>query len=321
MKIKIKNADVGIIVGRFQVHDLTEAHEKLIDLVISRHQKVIIFLGTSGISPVPSTKRNPLDFEMRKQMIENRFPSIILAHVKDMKTDDAWSKQLDDSIADLVSPTQSIMLYGGRDSFIKFYQGKHKTEELAPEVYVKISGTEVRNKLKTKVDSSSLFRAGVIWANENQYNNAISVIDVAVLNEDYTKILLGRKPYEKEYRFFGGFVDITKDTSLEMSARREIGEEAGIEISDPIYICSRKVSDWRYKNEYDKIYTTLFAAKYQFGSITPGDDIVECKWFDISDSNVNGSLNYPSGIIHEMVAEHKPLFEELLKNLDRIKNG
>ena len=50
---KEKHADVGIIVGRFQVHTLTDAHVKLIDNVKKRHEKVIIFLGVSGISPVP----------------------------------------------------------------------------------------------------------------------------------------------------------------------------------------------------------------------------------------------------------------------------
>lgn len=236
-----------------------------------------------------------------------------------MKSDTAWSIQLDEKIADLISPKQSVMLYGGRDSFINYYCGKHKTEELAPEVYVKISGTEVRETLKNKVGASDMFRAGVIWANENQYDHAIGVIDIAILNEDCTKILLGRKSYEKEYRFFGGFVDSSRDTSYEMTARREAKEESGVEITDPIYITSRQITDWRYKNEKDKVYTAFFAAKYMYGSISPGDDIEECKWFDISDSNYDGSLNYPSGTIYHMVAEHKPLFEELLKNLKKIK--
>lgn len=317
MKNDKKYADVGIIVGRFQVPALTEAHTKLIESVISSHEKVIIFLGVSGISPVPSTKRNPLDFEMRKQMIEEKFKDVIVSHVRDMKSDISWSKQLDEKIDDLTSPKQSVMLYGGRDSFINFYKGKHKTEELAPEVYVKISGTEVRETLKNKVESSAAFRAGAIWANENQYDHAISVVDIAILNEDCTKILLGRKSYEKEYRFFGGFVDASRDTSYEMTARREAKEESGVEISDPVYICSKQITDWRYKNEKDKVYTTFFAAKYLYGSISPSDDIDECKWFEINDGQVGRLAGFDISSI--LVGEHKILFNELQEKLHKIK--
>ena len=97
---KNKFEDCGIIVGRFQVHKLTEAHFKLIQMVLERHAKVIIFLGISGISPVPSTKRNPLDFELRKQMLEKAFEgnNLIVSYVKDMKCDEIWSKQLDMTI-------------------------------------------------------------------------------------------------------------------------------------------------------------------------------------------------------------------------------
>jgi len=316
MSDKIKKfSDCGIIVGRFQVPSLTEAHTKLIESVKERHEKVIIFLGVCGISPVPSTKRNPLDYEMRKQMIDDKFGgmNVIVSYVKDMKYDIAWSKQLDDRIADLTSPKQSVVLYGGRDSFIKYYLGKHETEELEPEVYVKISGSEVRDSLKNKVGETDAFRAGVIWANENQYDHALCVIDAAVFNEDYTKILLGKRDWEKEYRFFGGFVDVTRDKSLEMATRREVKEEAGIEITDPIYVCSKQISDWRYKNEKDKVYTTFFAAKYLYGSITPGDDIDECKWVDITKTHGSYILS------ENLVAEHTLLFEELLKKMDKIK--
>ena len=275
-----KYADVGIIVGRFQVHKLTEAHFKLIEMVKNRHQKVIIFLGVSGISPVPSTKRNPLDFETRKQMLEQTFSGIIVSSIRDMKSDKLWSKQLDEKIQDLVSPNQSVKLYGGRDSFIEHYSGHFETEQLEPEIYVKISGSELRDQLKVKTEASDMFRAGAIWANENQYKHAIAAVGVAVFNDDYTKILLGRKQNETKYEMFGGFTDVS-DADYETTARREVSEEAGIEIDNLTYVCSGKVNEWRYKNESDKVFTTIFSAKYMFGSIRPNDDIIECKWFDL----------------------------------------
>ena len=47
--------DVGIIVARFQVHELHDAHRDLINSVLDRHDRVIIFLG---LSEVRNTKRN-----------------------------------------------------------------------------------------------------------------------------------------------------------------------------------------------------------------------------------------------------------------------
>ena len=309
-----KYSDVGVIVGRFQVHRLTEGHFKLIKMVLDRHKKVIIFLGSSGISPVPSTKRNPLDFEIRKQMLEDAFPpnSLIISQIKDNKFDNIWSQNLDVKIADLVSPNQTVTLYGGRDSFIKHYNGKHTTEQLEPDVYLEISGTELRKELKVKAEASDMFRAGVIWANENQYKHAIAVADVAVFNDDYTKILLGRKEYEKEYRFFGGFVDVTKDSDIEATGKREVKEEAGIEVDGFDYICSALVKDWRFENEGDKVYTTLFAAKYIFGSVKPGDDIVECRWFDFK--NITYKDN--SELADILVGEHKKLLSKLFKKME-----
>ena len=57
---------VGVIIGRFQCHKLTDGHKELINYVISKSDKVLIFIG---VSPLKPDIKNPLPFEMRKQMI------------------------------------------------------------------------------------------------------------------------------------------------------------------------------------------------------------------------------------------------------------
>jgi bifunctional NMN adenylyltransferase/nudix hydrolase len=69
----MKKADVGILVGRFQVPQLTQGHIDLIQQVVENHSKTIIFLG---LSPLKCSLRNPLDFETRKQLILDKFPSV-----------------------------------------------------------------------------------------------------------------------------------------------------------------------------------------------------------------------------------------------------
>lgn len=290
--------DVGVIVGRFQTHALHAAHRELIASVCSRHPKVIILLGLSAVK-VP-TRNNPLDFEARKQMILEKFPGVIVMYVKDQRGDREWSAELDVRISDLVTPTQSVVLYGGRDSFIGHYKGRYPTQELMQTVFV--SGSEVRSNLSKHVRDTSEFRAGVIWGAYNQYPRCFPTVDIALFNEDYTKILLARKPGEDLHRFVGGFAD-PGSVSHEDDARREVSEETGLEISEPQYIGSRRIDDWRYRNETDCIKTTLFAATVSFGCPTAGDDICELRWFDWNETISTATV----------MPEHRTLFE-MLKN-------
>ena len=292
-----KTYDVGVIVGRFQVNELHSAHIDLIQSVCNEHPKVVIFLG---LSPCLVTKNNPLDFESRKQMIIETFPQVIVLYIKDMKSDQEWSKELDTRIADVVSPTQSVVLYGSRDSFISFYSGKYETQELIQETY--ISGSEIRKLISKKVKNAPEFRAGVIWAAHNQYPKCYPTVDIAIFNEDGTKLLLARKANETGYRFIGGFSD-PKSPSYEADARREVSEETGLEITDPLYIGSFKIDDWRYKKEQDCIKTLFFKCKVMFGRPQANDDIYEVRWFNIAELKED-----------VFVQEHKILFQALIKH-------
>ena len=265
--------DVGVIVGRFQVDELHEAHRDLIEGVMAQHSKVIIFLG---LSPARVTRNNPLDFEARKQMILSAYPTVNVLYIKDVNSDEAWSKQLDKNIGDLVGPTSTVTLYGSRESFIAHYTGKYETCELEQKVFV--SGSQIRKELSVKTKASPDFRAGVVWAAHNQYPRSIPTVDVAIWDEKHTKLLLARKEFETKYRFIGGFVQGRE--SYEANARREVSEEAHIDITDPVYVGSFPIDDWRYRRELDCIVTTFFEANYCFGKPTPDDDIEELQWFE-----------------------------------------
>jgi nicotinamide mononucleotide adenylyltransferase len=55
---------VGVLIGRFQVPELTEGHKKIIDYVQEHHSQVVILLGRPD--GVRSTKRNPFDHPTRR---------------------------------------------------------------------------------------------------------------------------------------------------------------------------------------------------------------------------------------------------------------
>lgn len=298
--------DVGVIVGRFQVPDLHEGHRDVLDFVCERHHKVIVFLGLTATKI--STPDNPLDFQARKQMIAAEYPEVDVLYIEDMWSDALWSKRLDGQIANVVTPGQTVMLYGSRESFIDHYEGKHPTTELEAEH--KVSGTEVRNEIRrNRPDADPSWRRGAVHAAFARFPIAYTTVDIAVFNEAEDRIALGRKPNEPMWRLPGGFSEPHTD-NFEADARREVQEELNLSITDPVYIGSFRMDDWRYRGERDKIKSLLFTAKVQFGQLRGGDDIEEAKWFE-----VERDLREPGAIDQLIMPNHRQLVEAVLSRV------
>jgi bifunctional NMN adenylyltransferase/nudix hydrolase len=289
----------GVIVGRFQVHDLHDGHLELISTVRGLHNRVILFVG---VAPTLATKRNPLDFITRMRMIKSKFPDVTVLQIPDMADDRQWSIELDKRIRE-VAQFGSVTLYGGRDSFVPAYSGQF-TPVTLPLEHIS-SGEDVRAEISNKVIESSDFRAGVIYSTQNQWAKGVPTVDIAIVrahtiavaDSSYFSIpsiegrgkyevLLGRKPGETRWRFPGGHFDPAQDNSNEEAAMREAHEEVpGIEISKPEYIGSHKIDDWRWKKEQDRVITSLFLSNYLWGSARAGDDLNEVEWFVLNETN------------------------------------
>jgi bifunctional NMN adenylyltransferase/nudix hydrolase len=113
-----KEYSIGAVVGRFQIHELHDAHKYLIDQVVLNHKKSIVFLG---VPKVVGTKKNPLDFDTRKKMIQSQYPDTVILALPDIGDDTLWSQELDKRIREVYS-IGDVLLYGGRDSFIPYYK-------------------------------------------------------------------------------------------------------------------------------------------------------------------------------------------------------
>jgi bifunctional NMN adenylyltransferase/nudix hydrolase len=297
MKEKVsKPTDVGVIVGRFQVNELHEAHIDLINSVLIKHDRVILFLGNSNIR---NTTANPLDYRARRSMIADKFPTVEIHYINDHPSDAVWSKNLDKLIAEQLLPMQTITLYGSRDSFLKCYSGKHTVCELEATTF--ISGTEVRRRVCNNYTPTADYRAGMIAATAYRYPTAFQTVDIAVIN-DKREILLARKPDEKKWRFIGGFSD-PRSISLEADAKREVSEESGVEVDMITYLGSTLIDDWRYRGEQDKIKTALFVAKYIYGKPEGADDIAEVKWVPIGTGLVKDNIEPLHHVLVDMFNE------------------
>jgi len=146
MKEVVKKYDIAVIIGRFQIHELHTGHKAVIEHVLEKHDRVVIFLG---VSPAIHTRNNPLDYTSRKKMIEETYGDRIehIQPLHDMKFNCQWAKQVDTKIRELY-PIGSVVLYGSRKSFIESYVPHGKFDTIELEAEEKISATEVRLLVK-----------------------------------------------------------------------------------------------------------------------------------------------------------------------------
>jgi bifunctional NMN adenylyltransferase/nudix hydrolase len=299
---------VGVVIGRFQAPTLTEGHNNIIDHANNLHEKLIIVVGLSAIN---GTKRNPLNYTARRQMIQNEYPNASIVYIKDCPSNKTWSKNLDNVVSDELPPEAKVTLYGSRDSFVKAYSGRYPTAEFEQKVFT--SATKIRESVSYKVPNDYGFRCGAIHQAMNQYDSCFPCVDIAVVKRDkdgkVTDLLLGRKNHDGgKNRFPGGFVqpftDLDDEDYLEANARKELAEECGInlEVGEMNYVGSFRVDDWRYRNETNKIVTTLFVCDYKWGTPEADDDLDEVEWFKVEELNA------------EMIVDtHLPLLKKLQK--------
>lgn len=290
---------IGVIIARFQTPYLHDGHKELINNVKLGHDKLVVVLG---VSPITGSRRSPYDYFTREKMIKKDFPEVVVLPLSDHPSDEVWSKNLDNLLSSSF-PNESFGLYGSRDSFISYYSGRYKTIEL-PE-HGDYNATELRAMFSNKVSDSRDFRAGILYAYHNQYLKVYPTVDIAVFKNNKSEMLLGKKANSDKWRLVGGFTDPT-DNSYEEAAKREMKEECGdIEVGEMQYETSRKIDDWRYRNESDKIITLLFSCDYIYGQPKAQDDIVDLAWFktqELSTLIANGEINN----------EHIPLLECLI---------
>ena len=294
---------VGVIVARFQVHELHEGHHYVIKQVTKNHKKTIIFLG---VPKFVGTKKNPLDFDTRKKMVQTHYPDAVIVALPDNASNTRWAQELDKRIREVYAHGD-VLLYGSRDSFIPYYinnGGKFQTKELKQ--LGTFTGTDVRKMISEEVKNSVDFRSGVIYHAYNLFPRVIPTVDIAPLNEDSTQVLLAKKYEEDKFRFIGGFV-LPSDSSITTSLRRVYYKETGgnSEPNDFKFLDQVKIEDWRYRGEDDKVMTSFYTCKSAWGSITPSDDIMELKWVDIDEKWMKDN----------MVEEHSTLIDILLNKL------
>lgn len=301
-----QQADVGVIVSRFQTSYLTEGHVGLLDLVQSSHSTMIVILG---VAPVPSFE-DPLDFQSRAYMVTEKYPRAIVVPAPNHPHDAQWVNNLDALIGMLIG-TKSALLYGGRDSFISTYKkfgGRRPTQECDGPA---ASATEVRRVVAREVRPTEDFRAGVIHAWANRYPENVCTVDIAVYKRAGNKValLVGSKSLDGGWdRLPGGFVEMSDTT--ETGAARELLEETGLSDVQLNLVCTERVDDWRYPGTRAKVLTHLFVGEYTMGCAKAGDDLDSVYWLWLA-SGVDVRR-------YNIVPNHQKLIERAMRAIKHL---
>lgn len=296
--------ETGIIVARFQSHTLHTGQRFLVDTVIKKHKRVIIFLG---VTPVMSRK-NALNYKIRETMVKSLYPSVEIYPLYDHKSNEDWVTSLEGTISELVED-KNVILYGSRDSCINTYlkHGGKYTSIIIPEKE-KYNATELRESTAKEYINSDDFRKGIIYAQYNNfYPTAFGTVDVIAtrFSNGELEVLLGQKSYEvgrNLWRIPGGFIDPTDEFGRD-TASRELCEETCISASPSLFhiIDQVKVNDWRYIGTEHSIMTTIYSVHIGSGwhdkvinsEAKASDDLAKVKWFKFSE------LNLEEGVVRE----------------------
>ena len=296
MEVDAKDFSIGVMVARFQVHELHEGHHHVIKQVTDAHKRTVLFLGTPKFV---GSRNNPLDFDSRKRMVHQHYPDTIILSIPDQSDNERWAHELDKRTRE-VYQHGNVLLYGGRDSFIPFYikgGGEFQTKELEP--LGTFTGTDIRKLISEEVKNSQDFRSGIIYQAHNSYPKVRPTVDVVLLDEE-GKIMLQKKHDESKFRFIGGFLR-NSDNNMLSAAKRVVQSEVGNgEYGDYKLLTTMRISDWRFRDDDDTVMTTLFKCKKLWGPITPGRGISELKWFNIDEIGEK-----------DVMAEHYPLVQYL----------
>lgn len=302
--------EVGVVIGRFQVPNFHEGHRSLLDLVATRHKRVLVILGSPAWK---GGKDDPLDYPTRVAMFHREYPDFLVVPVTDQQSDEDWSASVDRVIKDAFTLC-SVTLYGARDSFIDHYRGRHKTTEIIQSV--ESSGTLLREQTAAVPRDTEGFRAGVIYGILNNPGRMAPCVDGAVVRPSPVgiEVCLIKKPGEKLYRFPGGKLE-ADDESLESAVCREVREETGLEIGKPIYVASGNLPDWRAVAAGITIHSSLFVLPYIYGAPRGGDDAAWAGFLPLDDLTTDNMENCHKNLLKKLqnwYFENKEMLDEQL---------
>ncbi|WP_321950627.1 bifunctional nicotinamide-nucleotide adenylyltransferase/Nudix hydroxylase [Paraburkholderia bannensis] len=313
--------DALIFIGRFQPPH--RGHLDVLRRALSQATRVCILIGSTDR---PRTIKDPFSYEERRQMIlalldEDERERIVIAPVQDSTYNDGdWLRWIQDAVASELGDTtgRRIGLIGHEKDASSYYLRMFpQWEFVETEATEDISATEIREQLfaernnsfvswavpapvhdwlegfRTRPEFAQLkseaeFIAGYqkAWA-AAPYPVTFVTVDALVVHSGHILLVRRRsEPGRGLWALPGGFVN--QDERLETACIRELREETGLKLPEPVLrgsIKDRQVFDHPQRSLRGRTITHAFLFHFPVGElprVKGGDDADKARWVPLN---------------------------------------
>lgn len=265
-----KSKKIGVLIDTFQYIKLPKKLKKLAKKLQKECDEFLILVS---LKEIKNTTNQFLDYNTINDWLKRKFPKATIHQIVDCESNFHFSQQIVEKIYDkTTSPDWRTLIYAFNDT-LEHYNGSYEINSLG--------ARHVENIGMRKIGGKQ-YRRGMMDASIIRYATGFPTIDVVAYqySVESNKILLGRKEGSDNWHLPGGFFDPQKDNSFLDTAKRELFEETSIQAEVLKHFDSMKVDDYRYKNEFDKIITTIYEFQIPFETVlNPTDDLIEVRMF------------------------------------------
>ncbi|WP_321880270.1 bifunctional nicotinamide-nucleotide adenylyltransferase/Nudix hydroxylase [Paraburkholderia bannensis] len=313
--------DALIFIGRFQPPH--RGHLDVLRRALSQATRVCILIGSTDR---PRTIKDPFSYEERRQMIlalldEDERERVVVAPVQDSTYNDGdWLRWIQDAVASELGDTtdRRIGLIGHEKDASSYYLRMFpQWEFVETEATEDISATEIREQLfaernnsfvswavpapvhdwlegfRTRPEFAQLkseaeFIAGYqkAWA-AAPYPVTFVTVDALVVHSGHILLVRRRsEPGRGLWALPGGFVN--QDERLETACIRELREETGLKLPEPVLrgsIKDRQVFDHPQRSLRGRTITHAFLFHFPVGElprVKGGDDADKARWVPLN---------------------------------------
>jgi bifunctional NMN adenylyltransferase/nudix hydrolase len=313
--------DALIFIGRFQPPH--RGHLDVLRRALSQASRVCILIGSTDR---PRTIKDPFSYDERRQMIlalldEDERERVVIAPVQDsMYNDGDWLRWIQDAVASELGDTtgRRIGLIGHEKDASSYYLRMFpQWEFVETDATEDISATEIREQLfaernnsfvswavpapvhawledfRTRPEFAQLkseaeFIAGYqkAWA-AAPYPVTFVTVDALVVHSGHILLVRRRsEPGRGLWALPGGFVN--QDERLETACIRELREETGLKLPEPVLrgsIKDRQVFDHPQRSLRGRTITHAFLFHFPVGElprVKGGDDADKARWVPLN---------------------------------------
>lgn len=321
MSKQTQRFDALIFIGRFQPPH--RGHLDVLRRALSQAERVCILIGSTDR---PRTIKDPFSYDERRQMMlalldEDERERVVIAPVQDsMYNDGDWLRWIQDVVASELGDTSGrrIGLIGHEKDTTSYYLRMFpQWEFVETDATEDISATEIREQLfaernnsfvswavpapvhdwlerfRTRPEFAQLkseaeFIAGYqkAWA-AAPYPVTFVTVDALVVHSGHILLVRRRsEPGRGLWALPGGFVN--QDERLETACIRELREETGLKLPEPVLrgsIKDRQVFDHPQRSLRGRTITHAFLFHFPVGElprVKGGDDADKARWVPLN---------------------------------------